>query len=181
MRLKFAMLAALGALLTLLAGPAGTPAAQAYPASTCATLSVSTTHPQVGASLVVTGAAFAPRATIRLELHTKVYALATVHSDADGAFSTRVTLPAGVHGRHLIVAVGGAVASCPADPYQALSIQTGGTTVTGTGSSSGNGGLASTGLDVALLLLIAALLIGVGVALNRRRPAAVRARRNARY
>src|SRR4051794_12501960 len=92
-----------------LAGPAAGAAAApvAYPPTICPTLSVSTTTPLVGEQITVSGINFNPNAHIRIELHTTVYVLANVVSDAAGGFTTKVRLPAGVTGNHLIIAVGG--------------------------------------------------------------------------
>lgn len=164
--------------LMVAVAPAAT-AAGPYPPSTCRTLSVSTTTPLEGGSLTVTGENFAPNAQVRIELHTTVSVLATVTSDGNGSFSTSVTLPAGVTGTHRIVAVGGNVAGCP-DKSVEITIQAnGGTNGNGTGGGS-NGGTAFTGVDIALLLAIAAGLLGIGVLLNRRsKPARARARARA--
>lgn len=144
----------------------------AYPVTICATLSVSTTTPLVGASITVAGVNFDPNATIKIELESKPWLLATVKSDAQGSFTVTVKLPAGVLGAHLIVAIGGNTqgqASCPADPSQLLHIQGVGGGQTGGGGTGGtNGsGTAFTGIDVLLLVLLAAALLGVGVAINR--------------
>ncbi len=151
-----------------LAGPAATAVAApvAYPPTICPTLSVSTTTPAVGETITVTGINFDPNAHIRIELHTKIYVLANVVSDASGAFSTPVTMPPGVTGNHLIFAVGGGfdTAQCPPDPIQ---IQVG----VGPTSSSAHPGPnpppAITGFDILALIVGAAALLGVGLALNR--------------
>ncbi len=164
--------------LMVAVAPAAT-AAGPYPPSTCDNLSVSTTTPLEGASITITGENFAPNASIRLELHSAVSTLATVRSDGNGAFSVRVTLPAGVTGTHQIVPVGGLVAGCPQKSVTITIQANGGTNGNGTGGGS-NGGTAFTGVDIALLLAIAAGLLGIGVLLNRRsKPARARARARA--
>jgi hypothetical protein len=173
-----------------LAGPAASagaaPAASVldYPAKICPTLSVSTTTPLAGASFTVSGVNFAPNAKIRLELDTKVDVLATVTSDANGAFATSVKMPAGVLGNHDIVAVGGdtGVAGCPADPAQVLHVGTAGAGAVAGGGSGGSssGGTAFTGVDVLGLVGAALALLVGGVLLNRggkRRRAAYAGRR----
>jgi len=157
----------------VLVGPAAN--AMAYPPTTCPTLSVSTTTPLVGESIVVTGAKFTPNTNIRIELHTITYLLATVKSSAAGSFSTTVQLPDGVSGSHTIVAVGGMPEGCPATPIK-IGIQTGPSS-TSTGGPPGPP--AFTGVDVLLLLLAAAVLLGAGVLFTRggkRRRAAEHAR-----
>lgn len=158
----------------VLVGPAAN--ATAYPPTTCPALSVSTTTPLAGESIVVSGTNFTPNTTIRIELHTAVTVLATVKSSAAGTFTTTVTLPAGVTGSHTIVAVGGGTEGCPASPIT-IGIQTGPSS-TSTGGPP-NGPPAFTGVDVLLLLLAAAVLLGAGIMFNRggkRRRAAEHAR-----
>lgn len=154
-------------LALVLAGPVSS--AVAYPATTCPTLSVSTTTPLPGETITVTGAKFAANATIRLELHSSVTVLATVTSSATGTFSVDVKLRAGVTGNHDLVAIGGDTDApgCPANPIQVLTIQT----LTSSGSNGGGsngGGTAFTGVDVLGLLAAAGLLISAGVLFNRR-------------
>ncbi|MDT4915221.1 MAG: hypothetical protein QOC66_4349 [Pseudonocardiales bacterium] len=151
----------------LLAAPAAgaAPAALPYPSTTCPTLAVSTTTPLVGASITVTGSKFANNADVRLELHTTVYVLGHVTTSATGTFQTTVTLPAGVVGAHELQAIGGganADPGCPPDPIQIINIHAG-----ASAAANGGGGTAFTGVDVLLLVLVAALLLGAGVVLNR--------------
>lgn len=169
MRARLSMIFAAALALLGLVVPATSAGAApvAYPVTICATLSVSTTTPLAGASIVVAGVNFDPNATIKLELESKPWLLATVKSNAQGAFIVTVKLPAGVVGAHLIVAIGGNTgsgASCPADPSQQLHIQgVGG----GGGTSNNGGGTAFTGVDVLLLVLLAGMLLAAGVAINR--------------
>ena len=135
--------------------------AQAYPATTCATLSVSSTSPTAGDSLAVTGANFSPNASITLDLQGPTTRLGTVTADAQGAFSTSVTLPSGTTGSHRLVASGGLTAGCSA-PTVSLDIA-----AASTGASSG-GGTAVTGVDIAAMIAVALGLIIVGVVLQRR-------------
>jgi hypothetical protein len=168
MRLRAILAFAVAIAGLVLAGP--TASAAAYPPATCPTLSMSTTTPLVGESIVVTGSNFSPNAAIRIELHTKVYVLANVTSDADGAFRATVKLPAGVTGTHLLVAIGGDIGAtgCPTDPLQIVDIQVGaGSSAPPAGGSSSGGGTAFTGLDVLALIVGAAVLLAAGVALNR--------------
>lgn len=146
--------------------------ALAYPPNICATLSVSTTTPLVGESITVTGTHFDPNSTVRLELRPPGSTLGTAHSNAQGQFSIGVTMPANASGRHDIVAVGGNAApgpGCPADPSQALDIQsTGGASSSGgPGPNGGGGGPAMTGVDIAGLIAAALALLGVGYLVNR--------------
>jgi hypothetical protein len=159
--------------LTLVA-PGG--AAQAYPVTTCATLSVSTTNPVVGAKITVTGQNFDANHTVKLVLKSKTYFLVKVTTDASGAFSVQVQLPAGVTGHHEIVAIGGSPNGngCPPDPIQIIHIHGGAPESgpsngqSGASTSQPGGPTAFTGLDIGALLAAAALLIAAGVLFTRR-------------
>ena len=138
--------------------------AQAYPPTTCpGMLSVSTTHPLPGETITVTGTNFTPGAHVHLVMHTTTYDLGTFTANAQGNFSAQVKLPAGVTGRHLIIATSGAphIQQCPGDPIQIHGPE---------GSSSGPGGHhgnSNTGVDILIIVLVAAGLLGAGVALTR--------------
>lgn len=171
------LLAALCAAATLLV-PAV--AADAYPPTTCSTVSVSTTTPQPGQQITVAGSHFKPEAHITVALDTRSHPLAHVTSNAMGHFSTRVVLPQNATGRHRIKAFGGNLAGvpgCPATATVAIRFQAGGVSssqgnnpgVGGAGTGTGTGGgTAFTGVDIAALLAIALALIAVGVLFNRR-------------
>lgn len=179
MRLRATITLVLAGLGLALLGPAA--AASAYPVVTCSTLAVSTTTPAAGETITVSGTNFRPNETVRLELHTDVHVLKTLTTGADGSFSTEVTLPDGVTGTHLLVAVGASTkaAGCPADPSVSISIQGSGVGGVATssapagvgGQSDGPGSTAFTGMNVLLLLIVAAILIVLGVMLNRRNAA----------
>ena len=171
MRLRAAITVGLAALFVALCAPfLATSSAGAYPVTTCSTLAVSTTNPLPGQSITVTGTNFQASVSVSLVLRPGETPLKTVTTDARGSFSTQVTMPDSTTngGNFLIVAVTGAVSStsCPADPFQSLAVQA---AAENNGSSSGNGGLSSTGLDIAGLLALAAGLLGAGVLLNRKR------------
>jgi hexosaminidase len=163
MRLRaiFALAATVfGALLLV---PAAAHAA-GYPPTECASLSVSTTHPLPGEEITVSGTNFLPNADVRLELHSKTYVLKTVTTDSSGSFSTQVKLPNGVVGTHQIVAASGAPSTCPT-PTVTLHIQKHGTE--GSSAPPPGHGTSFTGVDVLLIVIAAALLIGAGIALTR--------------
>lgn len=175
MRLRATVALVLSGLGFAFLGPVA--AANAYPVVTCSTLAVSTNTPAAGEVITVSGTNFKPDETVRLELHTRVYLLKTLTTGADGAFSTRVALPAGVTGNHVVVAVGASVnaAGCPADPSVNIKIKGSGvggvatSTTPGAGGQSNNpGGTAFTGVNVMLMLIVAAILVVLGVMLNRR-------------
>ena len=169
MRLRAIVALAAAILAAVFFSPAAqssaSPRALDYPPTTCpGSLSVSTTHPLPGETITVTGAGFTAGANVHLVMHTKVYDLGTFKADAQGSFTAQVTLPGGVVGRHVILAVSGAanIQDCPGVP---IHIQTPGGTSTGTGGH--HGGNSFTGVDILLILLAAAALLAAGVALNR--------------
>jgi hypothetical protein len=125
----------------------------------CAELSISTTTPRVGAEITVSGQFFTPGVTLTIELHTKIYVLATVTVPADGTFSVKVKLPDGVTGNHLIVAVGDDISRCPVDPIQIF--------IGGHDKDDSGEGTSMTGVDVAMLLAVALGLLGLGAVLLR--------------
>jgi len=138
--------------------------AQAYPPTGCpGSLSVSTTTPLAGETITVTGTGFTPGAQVHLVMHTKVYDLGTFTANAQGSFTAQVTLPDNVFGKHLVIATSGAphIQQCPGDPIQ----------IHGPGgvnsSPGGHHGTSGTGVDVAIILLTAAALLGIGFAVAR--------------
>lgn len=161
------VLALAGLVLVGPASPAQASGFQAYPPTICPTVSVSTTKPAVGETITVTGQNFDPNKSVTVLMHSKTYVLATVKTDAEGAFSANVKMPAGLTGSHLIT-VKGAQSGCPADPVRIL---IGGTPISSPAKGPNGGPPAFTGVDVLGLLLAAAALIGLGVLLNRRRGA----------
>jgi alpha-L-fucosidase len=144
-----------------------TPAAQAapspgYPPHGCpGQLSVSTTHPLPGETITVTGTNFTPGARVHLVMHSKVYDLGTFTANAQGQFSAQVTLPHGVFGRHFIIATSGAphIKQCEGDPIQIQAPPP--------PTPPGHHGTSFTGTDILVILLVAAGLLGAGVALTR--------------
>ena len=152
--------AILAAVFLPMAQASASPRALDYPPTTCpGTLSVSTTHPLPGETITVTGTGFTPGANVHLVLRTKTYDLGTFTANDQGSFVAHVTLPKGVYGRHLVIAVSGApnVKQCPGDPIQ---IQSPGGESTGPG---GPPGTSFTGTDLLMILIAAAVLIGAGV------------------
>jgi hypothetical protein len=151
-----------------------------YPVKAGATLSVSTTTPYSGQTIDVSGSNFQPGENVTLKLDGKT--VATVIADSNGSFSTSFKVTAapgkfeltatgsvcGVTGLLLAIRAGAGVGGVSAT-------QSPGAGAAGAGATGQGGGLAFTGLDVALMLLVAvALLGGGGVMLRagRRRHAA---------
>jgi hypothetical protein len=145
------------------------PAANAYPPTVCATVSVNTTTPPEGGTIVVTGTQFTAGDSLQLKLQPGDFDLGTFTVAANGTFRAVVKLPAGVTGHRMIVVIGGGP-SCPVDP---VSIDIGAGHATG-------GGTASTGTNVAMLLGAALLLLVVGGALTERGSTKRRRRRGRR-
>lgn len=107
-------------------------------------LGVSTPRAQRGEEIVVTGGYFVAGEEVLIELHSTPIGLATVVTDAEGAFTTTVTVPATAEiGPHDVVATGqwsGRIASVPLDIYEAAAIGGEGPTTGGGGSATGGGG-----------------------------------------
>lgn len=147
---------------TAAAVPAAAPAATTpYPPPSCPLLSVSTTNPFPGQTITVAGSNFTPSVAVTIELDTNV-ALAHTNADGSGSFSVNVTLPSDLVGNHTISAVGTNLGNCPVDPIQ-ITVQAG----AGPSSSSSGGGLASTGVNVLVGLVIALGLVAAGVIATR--------------
>jgi hypothetical protein len=85
----------------------------------------------------------------------------TGHTDASGHFDPQVTMPTGLSGSQLLVGVG---ATGQGYDFSFLTL-----TVAGTGGTSSGTGQppAHTGVDIALMLSAAAVLIGAGVVFMR--------------
>ncbi len=134
--------------------------ASAYPATTCASISVSATSPVAGTSITVTGEGFTPGVALTLVLEAQPdtqghSTVGHVTASAGGTFVFTLVVPPN-SGLHNLVAIGDALTSlCPADPFASLDIR-----AASTGTSSG--GLASTGSDVLGVLGLAVVLIAAG-------------------
>lgn len=169
-----AMVASLAVIVGVGAGAAN---AATYPPTTCASIAVSTTTPRPGQTITVTGEDFQPNTSVKLYLTPKSdfpgsvssaakpagssVLLASVTTDSDGKFSAGVTMPLDASGNQVLSADGpGKI--CPADPIQIK--VSGGAPGGGSTSPGGNGGPpAMTGVDVALLVGIALVLLAAGV------------------
>ena len=133
------------------AGPAN-----AAPYTSQATCSVSDQTPAAGSSLTLSCSGFGANETVNITLHSHgVTVLAPGATNASGAFSTTVTLPAGVTGTHTLTAVG-----ATSGRTASVSITIG--AVTSAGGPTG-GGLPFTGAAVMGISSLAVLLLLGGV------------------
>lgn len=122
--------------------------------STGGALGVSTTNPQPGQVLTVSGSGFARGSTVTIQILSTPQTLATVKADGSGAFNTQVTIPSNYFGSHTLQAVG----VTPDGATLVLS-----TTITiGGANGSGSSGMASTGAEVMVTAIVAAVLIVAG-------------------
>ncbi len=121
-------------------------------------VSLNTSTPGVGGTLVVTGGGFVPGSDVQIWLYPDSILLATIVGVDGGSFETTITLPEGVEGEHELRVVGIAQVGGPITETLSLSIyQT----------------LPNTGIDVLSILWIALLLVGAGAVLlnvGRARP-----------
>ena len=69
-------------------------------------LSVSNATPSAGSEITVSGEGFAPTSPVQITIASSPQLLATVESDASGAFSVTVSIPASLSGQHTISATG---------------------------------------------------------------------------
>jgi hypothetical protein len=86
----------------------------------------------------------------------------TGHTDADGNFDPQVKMPAGYSGTVLLIGIG--ATGLPYD-FATVNLQIGGSSASGT--SSNPGPPAHTGVDIALMLAVAVVLLGAGVLFTR--------------
>lgn len=118
----------------------------------------------VGKKITLTGSGYAPNSTVTVLVYSTPQVLTTVVTDASGSFTVEVTVPAGLPaGHHTLVASG-------VDPGGNLRTMT--LPVTVVGGTTGQGGLAYTGVAVAPLLGggVTAVALGAGLlVLSRRR------------
>ncbi|GAB2472958.1 hypothetical protein [Jatrophihabitans fulvus] len=182
-------ISALIAVLSLVAGTllglvsaAPASAAPGYPVDVCATIAVSTTVPQPGERITVSGVDFVANADVTLVLKPvsgtasdREYGVGTARTDGQGSFRTTIVMPAEAIGTYDLHATSGLPndASCPADPTQRLRLGAGSDDGNNAGpnggpAGGGDGGTANTGLNVLLLLLVAAALIALGAYVTRR-------------
>jgi len=129
----------------------------------------------VGHTVTCEGDDYLPNDHVVLTLHTAVYPLGSVNTDAQGHFEGKVVqLPAGVLGNHKIAGVGRGGAPFD-DAFDNVLIVASGTGGQGTGGNGHGGGNSFTGVEVAGIgLLGVGLLVGgtlLVVSARRRRTA----------
>ena len=147
------------------------PGAVAYPMSPGATIMSSTTTPYVGQTITVSGVNYCPDEDVDITIGGKH--VATTHTDGNGAFDSEVVVPAPT-GQRVLAGVGASGLSADRDSLM-LTIRAGAGVEPvavgpaggsgGSGSGSGTGGLAFTGTEIALLIALAAALLGGGIGL----------------
>lgn len=120
-----------------------------------------------GKQVTLSGSGYLPNSTVTLIAYSSPQVLTSVVTDASGNFTVTVTVPEGLEsGQHTLVASG-------VDPSGAVRYVT--LPVTVIGGTTGAGGLAYTGVDVAWPLTGGAIAVAAGAALMvvaRRRKAA---------
>lgn len=145
-----------------------------YPAGQCA-LVVSATVVHPGEPITVSGFGYAAHSTVIIDFHSAAVFLGTATTDANGAFSTTVTIPTtAAPGNHTITATGINPDGTPRVLSVAVTIPF---TATGTASaappsSSSGSPLATTGVDAAALLGVGLGAAGLGslmIASSRRK------------
>jgi LPXTG-motif cell wall-anchored protein len=108
-----------------------------------------------------------PGSTVDVVLHSTPVDLGTFDVGSDGSFSTSVTIPAGIElGAHVIEVTGTDSNGVPAVSTIPITVSAAVTTTTVAG---GSGSLPFTGSTVLPLLVLGLSLVGVGLALRRRR------------
>jgi hypothetical protein len=121
-----------------------------YPPSVCAQISVSSTIVGVGQPFQVSGKGFPANRDLTVKANPGDVVLARVDSDRSGNFTTSVSFPRAWRGSRIISVTGGGL-TCPPDPITIMVAPGGHKTPP-----------ASTGVDVELGLIVAAILLGLG-------------------
>jgi hypothetical protein len=140
-----------------------------YPVTTQASIAASTTTPFVGESIDVSGTCYHANEGVALTIGG--VSVGTAHTDANGSFTLTVKVPDLLGAQSLV----GRGASGEGNDVDSLTLTIEGSGVAGESIGGGGGGLASTGVKIAGLVLLAGALIGGGaffaVAGRRRRSA----------
>jgi hypothetical protein len=129
----------------------------AYPPAPHAMIMASTTTPAVGETIEASGTAYCPDEDVRITLDGKF--VTTAHTDVTGSFDPPVTIT-----RTGDLRLCGTGASGLADDRDCLmlSVRAGGAASSVPPHRPNGGGTAFTGVDVLLLGVLAAVLLGVG-------------------
>jgi LPXTG-motif cell wall-anchored protein len=131
-------------------------------------LSVSTTAPDPGETITISGAGWGADEVVTLVLHSTPVILASPLTDSNGAFSVPATIPSDVQGTHVLTGTGGTTGDTVS-----ITLTIGFEPPTGGG---GGGGLPNTGVVVWGVGTVAVALLALGAALvvsgRRRRSAA---------
>lgn len=146
--------------------------AQPYSGST-GTLSVTPQVVTAGQSAAVSGSGYRSGGTVDLAFESTPVALTTAVAGTDGRFTAQITIPANATtGVHHIVATGPAPDNATLILRAELTVQSSGSasgagtagSTAGGGTSSG-GGLPFTGANIAVMVLVAAVLVVAGAAI----------------
>jgi hypothetical protein len=132
--------------------------ASAYPPAADATLQVDTTDPAVGETIKVSGRNFCPDEDVDISIDGR-HAV-TTHSDPDGAFDPTVRVP-GPAGSKRVCGVG--ASGAVGDRGCLTIVARAGNAAGRPGTASGRGNPAMTGVEIALLGVLALVLVVGGV------------------
>jgi hypothetical protein len=143
--------------------------ANAAPYTTQPTTSVSNQSPTAGGTITFSGSGFLPGETIAITLDNGT-TFPSVVANASGAFSTTITLSAGLSGTHTLTATGTTSGRTSSTTIQVAAASANAGVAPSTGASTG--GLAFTGAAVVGIGALGALLLVGGAAMvlaSRRR------------
>jgi hypothetical protein len=145
--------------------------ANAAPYTTQPTTSVSNQSPTAGGTITFSGSGFLPGETIAITLDNGT-TFPSVVANASGAFSTTITLSAGLSGTHTLTATGTTSGRTSSTTIQVAAASANAGVVPNTGVTPSSGGLAFTGAAVVGIGALGALLLVGGAAMvlaSRRR------------
>lgn len=141
------------------------PAFASYPGGS-PTVTPSSTTVNAGGLLTLDGANWLPGSMVHFTLHSKPVGLGTAKVAADGTFAATVQIPSGTSpGHHTIVVSGRSSTNKPTTKKVGI-------TISSSSSTAGGGGLAFTGANITLgvLIVVALAVLGLGaLVLGRRR------------
>jgi hypothetical protein len=161
-----ALLAALG--LLALTASHNRAAASPYPPTTSCAISTLNQTVVAGDTINLNGSGFPADTTVALTLHSVTTSLGTVRTDANGGFTTTVTIPASLVGTNHTIEASTASVTCAFDPFGTKGVDA----ASSHHATRGTDALATTGFQTLTASVIAvALLAGGGLLLllGRRR------------